>query len=168
MPPEEDGDGYFAELTTVPIFDDAIYQTEGLELPEWEGEHVLDEQLSASAHACGIDDPDRYLCPETYDISTAISTLTVDSARASSISVHSRETQSTGMTSHPSRTSRDHSYVEPHSPMLRTPPASRGLYSNDYDSVMDRFRPQIGHSHSSSNTSYTNSMLSAASSSTLR
>ncbi|KAF2738489.1 hypothetical protein EJ04DRAFT_459524 [Polyplosphaeria fusca] len=153
-----------AHLTSAPIFDHVVYQCEGLGLPPGQHEDVLDEQLAVAARACGIDDPDSYLYPDARTMSTAFSTLTFDSERASSMSIHSRETQSTGITSDPSRTSKDNPYVEQPSSVPRPPLHSTGLPSSDYDSVMARFRPHIGHRHSSSNSSYTNSLLSATSS----
>lgn len=166
-----DAGDYFSDLTTAPIFDDAVYQLEALCLPDGQNEEDLDEQLAISAREAGIDDPYRFLCAEgpdsdpDRDLSTAVSTLTVSSERASSMSVHSRETQSTGATSYPSRTSKDQVHSDQSSTLRSPPPLTRGSFSLDsYDAVMDRFRPTIRHRYSTSNASGTNSLRSTASS----
>lgn len=163
--PESRGD-FFADITTAPIFDDALYLSEALLLPVNENEDDLDIRLAVSAREAGIEDPYSILCPETANISTSMSTMSLQSEQRSSVSVHSRDTQSTSFTSQPSRTSRDHAYAE-QTPARRTPPPlSRGSLSLDhYDIVMDRFRPNVRHRHSSSAFSASNSILSNASSS---
>jgi hypothetical protein len=147
------GGGYLAYLTTAPIFEDAIYLSEALDLPEGQNEDDLEAHLSISARESGIEDPYRFLCPELHDISTS----TAASGSRSTMSIHSRETQSTGITSHPSRTSKDNPYREStsalHTPSIPTTPtiSSRGSTSFDcYDTVLDRLRPSARHRHSSS------------------
>ncbi|KAF2467192.1 uncharacterized protein BDR25DRAFT_69500 [Lindgomyces ingoldianus] len=159
------GGDYYFDLTTDPIFEDAVYRAEVLGLPDNEDEDALDEQLAMSAKESGIADPYRLLNPEAQDLSTAISTLTALSEHRSSMSIHSRESQSTAMTSHPSRTSKENPSLEP-SPTVRTPPpfTRPSLSLEYYDAVMDRFRPSIGHRHSSSNASGATSVLSTTSS----
>ncbi|KAF2270957.1 hypothetical protein CC78DRAFT_484591 [Lojkania enalia] len=162
---EDPGGNCLSGLTPAPIFDDAVYQAEALHLPHGQSEDMLDEQLVLAARDSGIGDPYHFLCPDVNDVSTAMSTMTVDSELRSSMSMHSRESQSTGITSHPSRTSKDGPFLE-QSPTLRAPqPAVQPSHSLDYyDAVMSRLRPSIGHRHSSSSTSATNSILSAGSS----
>lgn len=147
---------YLADLTTAPIFDEDVYRSEALNLPESETEDQLDAQLALEARNAGIQDPDHFLYPDVHDISTAVSTMTVSSAPRSSMSIHSRETQSTGITSHPSRTSRDYPYVES-APALRPGLLPRMSMSSDdyYDSMMGRFRSNARHraSHSLSGPS---------------
>jgi hypothetical protein len=156
------GGDYLAGLTTDPIFDDAVYLSEALGLPSGQTEEDIEAHLFISARESGIEHPYRFLCPELHDISTAISTFTAASDPRSSMSIHSRETQSTGITSHPSRTSKDNPYMESTSavrtPSTPTTPAisSRGSTSFDcYDTVLDRFRPSIRHRLSSSQSSNT-------------
>lgn len=159
------GSDYLADLTTAPIFDDAVYLSEALNLSESQNEDDLDTQLALSARESGIEDPYRFLCPDAHDISTAVSTMTISSEHRSSMSIHSRETQSTGATSHPSRTSKDNPYME--GPLtLRTPPLTRVSLSSDdyYDAMMSRLRPNARHRTSSSTVSGANSIFSNSSS----
>lgn len=139
---------YLADLTTVPIFDDVVYRREALCLAEDETEDQLDAQLAAAAHTAGIDDANRFLCPDVHDVSTAVSTMTLSSAPRSSMSTHSRETQSTGMTSHPSRTSRDYQFGDGGA-MIRPALVPRMSTSSD-DSMMARLRYSVRHRTSSS------------------
>jgi hypothetical protein len=168
------GGDILTDLTTAPIFDPAVYLFEALGLPEGQNEDDVEAHLSISARESGIEDPYRFLCPDLHDISTSISTLTVASESRSSMSMHSRETQSTGITSHPSRTSRDIPFMES-TPALRmqltpttptTPTfSSRGSTSFDcYDTVLDRHRPSVRHRPSSSQFSNprTHSALSSS------
>lgn len=159
------GGDCFADLTIAPIFEESLYLSEALLLPVNENEDDLDAQLAVCARESGIEDPYRYLCPDAHDISTSMSTMSLQSEHRSSMSIHSRETQSTGFTSQPSRTSRDNTFVE-QSQVLRTPPplARASLSLDHYDSVMHRFRPGVRHRHSSSTYSAANSVLSSASS----
>jgi hypothetical protein len=160
--PAPDGD-FFADLTTAPIFDDATYLSEALLLPVNENEDDLDTQLALSARESGIEDPYRFLCPDAHHISASMSTTSLQSEQRSSMSIHSRETQSTNFTSPTSRTSRDNHYVE-QVPALQSPPLTRASLSLDYDCAMDRPRPNVRHSLSSSGFSAANSILSTTSS----
>ncbi|CAE7207536.1 hypothetical protein PTNB73_07508 [Pyrenophora teres f. teres] len=94
-------------LSTAPIFDDAVYLAEALHLPVNETEDQLDADLVLLASESGIADPDRFV-PAPKTIARATSSMTLDSDERSSKSIHSHETQSTSLTSAPSRTSRDH------------------------------------------------------------
>jgi hypothetical protein len=94
-------------IGTAPIFDDAVYLAEALGLSMNQNEDLLDAELALLARESGIPDPYRFV-PPPEAISRAISTMTLDSDQRSSRSIHSQETQSTGFTSAPSRTSRDH------------------------------------------------------------
>ncbi|EDU49919.1 hypothetical protein PtrSN002B_000167 [Pyrenophora tritici-repentis] len=96
-------------LSTAPIFDDAVYLAEALHLPVNETEDQLDAELVLLASESGIADPYRFV-PAPKTIARAISSMTLDSDERSSKSIHSHETQSTTLTSAPSRTSRDHLY----------------------------------------------------------
>ncbi|KAF2795512.1 hypothetical protein K505DRAFT_273099 [Melanomma pulvis-pyrius CBS 109.77] len=163
----EPGGDYLADLSTAPIFHDAIYLSEALGLPEGQDEDSVDAHLAMSARESGIEDPYRLLCPDLHDISTSLSTMTVASDLRSSMSIHSRETQSTGITSHPSRTSKDNGYMESTLILRTLPPPSpmRGSTSFEcYDTVLDRFRPSARHRPSSStySASRANSALSSA------
>ncbi|KAF2003817.1 hypothetical protein P154DRAFT_519736 [Amniculicola lignicola CBS 123094] len=147
------GDCIAADLGTAPIFDDAAYLAEALCLTDAQSEDELEAQLAITARESGIEDPYRFLHPAVDHVATALSSITFHSAQRSSVSIHSRETQSTGYTSHPSRTSRDH------------PPFARSSLSYDsYDAVMDHIKPRIKHNHSSSEVSGSRSFQSAASS----
>lgn len=161
----DDKDNYLADLTTAPIFDDSVFLTEALKLPDCQNEDLLDAHVILAAEGAGIQDPYRFLCPDLVDISTAVSTLTVSSAHRSSMSIHSRETQSTGITSHPSRTSKDSHGLEG-SPVPRAAQLARASVSSDdhYDVVMNRFRPSARHRPPSSTVSATNPVFSAPSS----
>ncbi|KAI8937779.1 hypothetical protein NX059_005478 [Plenodomus lindquistii] len=110
-------------LTTALIFDDSIFLSEALGLPVTQNEDDVDAELALRATASGIQDPYRFLCPPQY-ISRALSTMTAESANRSSVSLHSRETESTSFTSAPSRTSRDHLYSTDWSPARRRLPRS--------------------------------------------
>ncbi|KAH7127132.1 hypothetical protein B0J11DRAFT_295742 [Dendryphion nanum] len=163
MPSVAEGD-YLVNLTSAPIFDNALYHSEALNLPDGQNEDDLNAQLALLACESGIEDPYRYLTPETPNLSTAMSMITLCSEERSSVSIHSRETQSTGMTSHPSRTSKDHTDGE-HLPVQQPPPTARkSSLVDDYGSVMDRTRPSVRHMHSSSTASHTTSLVSNASS----
>lgn len=159
---DSDGD-YFADLTTAPIFDDAIYRTEALQLSDVQDEEELDDRLALSAREAGVEDPTKFLHPSCPDISIALSTMTVSSVQRSSVSIHSRASRSTGMTSQPSRTSRDHTFGEFPSPNSRPIPRS-SLSLDYYDSVLERFRPSVRHRPSSSNVSRSGSVFSDSSS----
>lgn len=108
-------------LTTVTIFDDAVYCSEALRLPVNQNEDAVDEELALLAAESGIQEPWKFLCAPR-DISRALSTVTVDSDQRSSMSVHSQETQSTSFTSAPSRTSKDQIHISERLPAMRTPP----------------------------------------------
>ncbi|KAF1975400.1 hypothetical protein BU23DRAFT_72921 [Bimuria novae-zelandiae CBS 107.79] len=136
------------ELATAPIFDDRLYLTEALLLGDSENEEDIDAQLTAAARERGIEDPDLYLIPQPalLDISTAIAAMSLKSEPRSSLSIHSRETQSTTQTSLPSRHSRDKS------PMSRMPhPLVRASFSTDRnEATSDHFRTPMRHRHSAS------------------
>jgi hypothetical protein len=108
-------------LSTATIFDDAVYYSEALGLAGDETEAKLDDELVMVATERGIEDPVRFLSAP-HDISRALSTVTLDSDRRSSVSIHSQETQSTSFTSAHSRTSRDQSIQTERLPAMRTPP----------------------------------------------
>ena len=158
------GGDFFADLTTAPIFDDAVYQAEALLLPVNENEDDLDTQLALAARESGIEDPYRFLCPGTHLIPSSMSISSLQSEQRSSMSIHSRETQSTNFTSPTSRTSRDHPDMD-QPPVLRSPlslaPASP---LQDQDPGTEHFLPSIRHRHSSSGFSAANSILSTTSS----
>ncbi|KAF2275077.1 uncharacterized protein EI97DRAFT_451300 [Westerdykella ornata] len=151
--PDDAGD-ILAELTTAPIFDDAVYLSEVLELPANETEDDLEARLAALARKAGIEDPYRFLCAETQQTAIEDSATSASSAHRSSLSLYSRDTQSTGVTSHLSRASRD----------LPGPPlegvltirasshAPRSSFSSldYYDSMMERFRSNARHQSSAS------------------
>jgi hypothetical protein len=150
--------------TTAPIFDDAVYHSEALLLPVTENEDDLDSQLALAARESGVEDPYRILSPDAHLISTSMSMTSLHSEQRSSMSIHSRETQSTSFTSPTSRTSRDHPYLD-QPPVLRSPPSlARASLSQDHDSAPDYFLPSIRHRHSSSGFSAANSILSTTSS----
>ncbi|KAF2681300.1 hypothetical protein K458DRAFT_392090 [Lentithecium fluviatile CBS 122367] len=158
------GDDVLADLTTAPIFDDAVYLSEALLLPVNESEDDLDAQLAMSARESGIEDPYRILCPDVHNLSTSLSTTSLQSEQRSSVSIHSRETHSTTFTSPTSRNSRDNAFTE-QLPALRSPPSlARASMSLDHDSAGDRFPPGVRHRHSSSGYSAANSVLSTTSS----
>ncbi|KAF2653573.1 hypothetical protein K491DRAFT_780242 [Lophiostoma macrostomum CBS 122681] len=163
--PDEGGD-YLVDLTSAPIFEEALWLSEALHLVSTQTEDDLDSQLAVSARESGIEDPYRILCPGVHDVSTALSTMTVSSEHRSSMSIHSRESQSTGFTSHPSRTSKDSPYVEG-STVPRTSPTAPGTLSADdyYDTMMRRFRPSYQQRTSASSTSGVHSVVSNVSSS---
>jgi hypothetical protein len=108
-------------LTTAAIFDDAVYCLEALSLPAHQTEDGFDGELALLATESGIQDPYQFLSPP-HEVSRALSTTTLDSDHRSSMSVHSQETQSTSVTSAPSRTSRDQIQHSERSPAPRTPP----------------------------------------------
>lgn len=108
-------------LGTAPIFDDAVYLSEGLSLPVNQNEDDLDAELALLARESGIENPYHFLC-HVQDVSRALSTLTVDSDHRSSMSIHSQETHSTSFTSAPSRTSKDQVYPSERSSSQRAPP----------------------------------------------
>lgn len=150
-------------LATSPIFNNTCYEREALCLFGDQCEDILDEEIANEARESGIEDPYRYLNPE--DLSTAVSTLSVSTEQRSSISVHSQESHSTGITSHPSRTSKDIAFQDQR-PSSRTAsaPLPRGSLSiENYDAVLERFRPNIRHTQSSSTASTVTSTLSTSS-----
>jgi hypothetical protein len=163
--PDAGGD-YLVDLTSAPIFEDDVYNSEVLALPAGQNEDDVDSQLAVSARESGIEDPYRILCPGVHDVSIAMSTMSVSSEHRSSMSIHSRETQSTGFTSHPSRTSKDTPYMEG-STVPRTLPVAPGVVSADdyYDTMMRRFRPSYQQRTSSSTASGAHSVTSNASTS---
>ncbi|KAF2196062.1 hypothetical protein GQ43DRAFT_476657 [Delitschia confertaspora ATCC 74209] len=160
----ETGGDDLSNLTTAAIFDDAVYHTEALRLTEFQHEDALDEHLALAAREAGIEDLYSYLCPKTPDISAAMSTMTVSSVHRSSLSIHSHDTQSTGVTSHLSRMSKDTFYKDQLSP-AHSLPLPRMSSSLEYsDLVLQRFRPAGGLRYSSSNASRSGSIFSDVSS----
>lgn len=142
----------FADLSSSLLFDDAIYRREALGLPINQTEDELDERIAVEARESGIEDPYRYFTPEPQDLLTAISTLTVSSAYRSSMSIHSRESHSTGFTSDPSRNSKDQHLDNLSAPRLQPQPRT-SLCLENYDSLLEKFRPTMRHSRSSSTAS---------------
>lgn len=144
------GSNGLQDLSTDPIFDDRLYFAEALQLTGVESEDHVDALLTAAARESGIEDPDLYLIPRPaiLDIQTAISTMSLKSEQRSSVSIHSRDTQSTTQTSVPSRHSRDKS------PMSRMPPpmvrASNSLDRNDAIPISPGLLSPLRHRHSSS------------------
>ncbi|OCK77945.1 hypothetical protein K432DRAFT_384252 [Lepidopterella palustris CBS 459.81] len=138
------------DVTSSLVFDDTVYRKEVLSLPEDQTEDELDERIANQAKESGVEDPYRYFSPELQDLSTAMPSLTVSSEHRSSMSIRSRESQSTGFTSDPSRNSNDHHHLEnPHSTRNAPQPRSSTSFEN-YDAVLDKFRPVIRNSYSSS------------------
>jgi hypothetical protein len=165
-------------LGTSAIFDDAVYLYEALDLPVNQTEDDLDAELALLARESGIQDPYRFLgLPQ--DVSRALSTLTLDSDQGSSLSVHSQETQSTGFTSAPSRTSRDHVHSGERPAGQRMPPrnalAARATDCNGMlatspvetdicEQIPGSASPEDKGRNSASNLSVAQSMLSSSSS----
>ncbi|KAF1934138.1 uncharacterized protein M421DRAFT_415184 [Didymella exigua CBS 183.55] len=148
-------------LTTTQVFDDAAYLREALGLPVNQSEDDVDAQLALLARESGIEDPYRFLCP-VQDISRAVSTTTVGSARSSSLSIHSHQTQSTGLTD-PFWTSRDQPPAKRLPPPQITPTLAR--VSIAVDSPMDYFPADFKQRRSTTSTfSAAHSMSSSASS----
>ena len=140
--------------STAPIFDDAVYFSEALNLLRNQNEDDVDSDLVLLARESGIHDPYRFLCP-AKDISRALSTVTLDSDHRSSMSIHSQETQSTSFTSAPSCTSRDHIYPIERSPAQRIPPklARASLSAENYTQAMEGAMPGMQQGHSTSTLS---------------
>lgn len=155
------GGDSLADFTTAPIFDERLYFSEALLRQHGETDEHVDAQLTAAAKESGIEDPDLFLIPRpaVLDISTALSTTSLHSEQRSSVSVHSRETQSTTYTSLPSRSSRDKS------PMSRMPPPLvRASFSLDRnDAVPETPRGAMRHRHSTSGYSSSPSLQSVQS-----
>lgn len=102
------GGDFFADLTTTPIFDDAVYFTEALLLSSAENEDHLDAQLAMAAELSNIEQPWKILHPEPAPpaVLAHTSAMSFQSEHRSSLSIRSQETQSTGYTSqHSPRTS---------------------------------------------------------------
>jgi hypothetical protein len=165
-------------LGTTTVFDDAVYLGEALGLPVNQTEDDLDAELALLAQESGIHDPYRFLS-SLQDISRALSTVTLDSDQGSSLSVRSEETQSTGFTSAPSRTSRDQVYngERPAGPRvpLRNAPAVRAADCNGTlaippveteicEQTPGCASPEIKRRNSASNMSVAQSTLSMSSS----
>lgn len=143
------------------IFDNATYLREALGLPVNQSEDDIDAQLVLLAKESGIEDPYRFLCP-VQEVSRALSTTTVGSAHSSSLSIHSHQTQSTGVTD-PSRTSREQPHVKRLPPQQTTPTLARASVA--LDSTMDYFPANFRQRHSTASTfSAAHSMSSSASS----
>jgi hypothetical protein len=118
--PEPHMDSHGA-LSTATIFDNAVYCSEALCFAVDEAEENVEAELLVVAAENGIEDPARFLCPP-HNVSRALSTVTLDSDRRSSVSIHSQDTQSTSFTSAPSRTSRDQTHQSDRLPAMRSPP----------------------------------------------
>lgn len=150
-------------LSTTHIFDDAAYLRDALRLPVTQTEDDIDLQLVMQARESGIEDPYHFLCP-VRGISRALSTTTTGSAQSSSLSVHSHQTQSTGMTD-PSRTSREQPYTKRQPPQQQTTPTPAHT-SIAVGSTMDYFPADFRHRRSTASAvSAPPSMSSNASSS---
>ncbi|ENI10055.1 hypothetical protein COCC4DRAFT_36411 [Bipolaris maydis ATCC 48331] len=152
-------------LTTAPIFDDQVYLAEALGLPAHQTEDDLDAELVVLARDAGIQDPYRFM-PSPATVSRAMSTMTLDSDQTSSRSMHSQETQSTGFTSAPSRTSRDHVYSTDHVSAKRMPPVlvQASQLADNCQQPIERAEPAARPSLSSG-TATSSSVTSKASSS---
>jgi hypothetical protein len=153
MPTQQSDD--HGALTTAVIFDDVVYCLEALNLPASQTEDDYDAELALLARESGIQDPYQFLCSPP-DLSRALATMTPDSDHRSSISVHSQETQSTSITSAPSRTSRD-----------RTPPklARVAPVVETHDHSIDQSPLGVKQRLSSSAWSVSHSVLSDSSAS---
>lgn len=148
-------------LTTMHVFDDAVYLRDALGLPVNQSEDDVDAQLALLAQESGIENPYRFLC-SVQEISRALSTTTVGSAHSSSLSIHSHQTQSTGFTD-PSRTSREQPHVKRLPPQQTTPTLVRASIA--VESPMDYFPANFKQRHSTASTfSAAHSMSSSASS----
>ncbi|KAF1958947.1 hypothetical protein CC80DRAFT_407837 [Byssothecium circinans] len=155
------GSDYLADLSTDPIFDEALYCAEALLLPVTENEDGLDNHLAMAARESGIENPFSFLEPKTPEMLTSLSIMSLQSEQGSAASIRSQETQSTGFTSQPSRrTSRDNA-VQP-SPMVPSPPTPvRASYFVDpTDFAFDGHCSTIRHRHSASTFSTPNSVVS--------
>ncbi|KAF2823595.1 hypothetical protein CC86DRAFT_299039 [Ophiobolus disseminans] len=163
---EPGGDDHVA-LSTATIFEDAVYLSEALSLPVDQTEDDIDAELVLLAQESGIQDPDQFLYPP-LDISRALSTVTLDSDHRSSISVHSQETQSTSVTSAPSRTSRDQIYRSERSPPQRMPPrpARASLTIEHPTLAINALASDAKETPSRSTSSVSGPILSSSSSST--
>lgn len=156
---------YLADLTTVPIFDDAVFCSEALNLPNGQTEENIEFELVAAARDVGIKDPYRFLYIPANNLSNVPndeSSTTASSLHRSSMSIHSRDTQSTGVTSPLSRTSKDISTLDS---LAARRISSRVSVSSDdgYDNMMRRFRYNARH-RTSSNVSDVPSVSSFSSS----
>jgi hypothetical protein len=134
-------------LSIMHIFDDAAYLRDALRLPVTQTEDDIDLQLVMLARESGIEDPYHFLCP-VRGISRALSTTTTGSAQSSSLSVHSHQTQSTGVTD-PSRTSREQPYAKRQPPPQQQTTPTPARASIAMGSTMDYFPPEFKHRHSS-------------------
>lgn len=137
-----------AAIDPLSVFDDGFYEREVLQLPQGHSEDAFDKQLAIEARERGIAEP----FPEAHDISTALSTLTVSSEHRSSLSIRSQESQSTGLTSHPSRTSKDQ-HIDRAATTPITPPPRASLSIETYNALSGGSYPGMRHSRSSSTAS---------------
>ncbi|KAF2856914.1 hypothetical protein T440DRAFT_494674 [Plenodomus tracheiphilus IPT5] len=152
-------------LTSALVFDDGVYLSEALGLPVNQNEDHVEAELALLATESGIQDPYRFLCPPQY-ISRALSTMTAESDHASSLSVHSQETESTSFTSAPSRTSRDHLYSKERSPARRVPlrPARASMTVGQRGPMTQDSMSRPKSAHAKSMSSVIQSALSSTSS----
>ncbi|KAF2643391.1 hypothetical protein P280DRAFT_251744 [Massarina eburnea CBS 473.64] len=115
------GGDYFADLTTEPIFDHVVYNAEALLLPVNEDEDHLDNQLAIAAQESGVENPFTFLGPKMAGVLTSTA-MSLESEQGSAASIRSQETQSTGVTSQPSRRQSRDSAIPQQLPMLPSPP----------------------------------------------
>lgn len=138
-------------VTAAPslIFDPTIYEREVLLFAFDQTEDSVDKELFDFAKELGIPLLDHSLKPlENHETFTTLSTLTSSSEHRSSISIRSH---STGVTSNPSRASKEqHQQAEGPAYGLTALPVRPS-----YDSVLDTIRPRLAHSRSSSSASGT-------------
>ncbi|KAJ9641424.1 hypothetical protein H2199_005394 [Coniosporium tulheliwenetii] len=98
-------DGGPADISSAKlIFDERLYEQEVLGLREEQTEEKLQEEIAAEARRLGIE---PYLLHGVANISKPASTVTISSEHRSSLSLDSRGSHSTELTSDPSRSSKD-------------------------------------------------------------
>ncbi|KAL5117764.1 hypothetical protein ACEQ8H_004374 [Pleosporales sp. CAS-2024a] len=95
-----------AALTAATIWDDAVYCAQALLLSADQTEDGMESELVLLAEERRVQEPWKFLSISRH-VERALSTVTIDSDPRSSASLHSHDTQSTSLTSAPSRTSRD-------------------------------------------------------------
>jgi hypothetical protein len=127
------------------LFNPILYEREVLFLPTGLHEDEVDDQLTRSAHGLGVECPERCIAHDDEELSTAISTLTVSSEQRSSMSIRSH---STGLTSDPSRHSKDHTHLDASISTVKM-----SLERPSYDSIVESVRPRLAPSRASSTVS---------------
>lgn len=163
--PDSHAADYLADLTTEPIFDHVVFSSEALNLLNGQTEENLEFELVAAARDVGIEDPYRFLdipANNASNVANDTASTTVSSLHRSSMSIHSRDTQSTGVTSPLSRTSKDISALDSLA-TLRISPRISVSSDDGYDNMMRRFRYNARH-RTSSNVSDVPSVSSLSSS----